>query len=507
MKAGGLCSEVHSNIALRVRLARRSPSSLSRPIQANLQLLRTMPPVCLTTQALTTRLTALSESNKAVGQLIQRLAKLDFQPGSQPVNSEEGDVRLELSAEIHESLKGIEEDLELLRQEVEDVVGIGNGFGRRRDSKTESERSRLAVLQARLTEDLRAYATYLVVERVMKAHTIDSSRSQFRKAQLTAKHNADRAKLKERELLFSNLQSGTSTPTSTYRQRKQAKGISEGEVVAQASSDVTAALRRTHQLMQGELSRSRFAQETLEQSTAALADLGEKYSDLNTLLANSKNLVSTLVKSTKSDTWYLETTFYILITTVIWLIFRRWLYGPLTWFVIRPIAWFIIWPLRVLFRNLPSVFGTAAAAATTTTSLIIKPSAIGGSPKINHNAQQPYFRVGGGNRGYMHGAGSGDPSPPDSYSQKIGKMAEKNQQQQQNEEVPDHPQFREPRKDEDEGPVRRGDGTILQESNKPRNPKKRMWEENVESAKYEAKKEEQAAAAGEGSVRKDKDEL
>ena len=115
-----------------------------------------MPPLPSTTQGLTTRLTALSESNKAIGQLIQRLAKLDFQPGSQPLSPEEGDVRLELSAEIHESLKGIEEDLELLRQEVEDVVGGGNSIGRRRDSKTESERSRLAVLSARLTEDLRS---------------------------------------------------------------------------------------------------------------------------------------------------------------------------------------------------------------------------------------------------------------------------------------------------------------------------------------------------------------
>jgi protein transport protein SEC20 len=63
---------------------------------------------------------------------------------------------LELSAEIHESLKGIEEDLELLRQEVEDVVGGINSSARRRDCKTESERSRLAVLLARLTEDLKS---------------------------------------------------------------------------------------------------------------------------------------------------------------------------------------------------------------------------------------------------------------------------------------------------------------------------------------------------------------
>jgi len=107
--------------------------------------------------------------------------------------------------------------------------------------------------------------------------------------------------------------------------------------------------------MQSELSRSRFAQETLEQSTAALGDLGEKYSDLNSLLASSRTLVTTLLKSQKSDTWYLETTFYILITTLIWLVFRRWLYGP--------ISWFIIWPLKLLFRIAFAVAPIGASAA------------------------------------------------------------------------------------------------------------------------------------------------
>ncbi|KAF1839957.1 Sec20 domain-containing protein [Cucurbitaria berberidis CBS 394.84] len=454
-----------------------------------------MPPLLSTTQTLTTRLNSLSENNKAVGHLIQRLAKLDFQPGSQPVNGpEEGDVRLELSAEIHESLKSIEEELELLRQEVEDITHQGASFGRRRDSTRESERSRLAVLLARLTEDLR------------------SSRSQYRKAQLTAKHNADRAKLKERELLFSNLQSGSSTPSSTYRQRKQQQGLSEGEVVTQASSDVTSALRRTHQLMQNELSRSRFAQETLEQSTAALAELGEKYSDLNSLLASSKTLVTTLLKSTKSDTWYLETTFYVLITTVIWLVFRRWLYGPLSWFV--------FWPLRLAFRVLFAIIpvGTASSAAKSSlaassqpsSSLIVKPSATGEFPTRNPNAQQPYIRVGGGGRGYMH-AQAPDPSPINSYSQQVGQMAEQNQQP-QGTELPDHPQLREQpqQQQEEKGPVTRGDGTVLKESDKPRNPKKKMWEENVEREKYEqaqaAQQGEVAGEQGEGG-RRERDEL
>ncbi|CBX95428.1 similar to Sec20 domain containing protein [Plenodomus lingam JN3] len=468
-----------------------------------------MPPLPSTTQALTTRLTALSEANKAAGQLIHRLAKLEFQPGSLPLDgTDEGDVRLELSAEIHETLKGIEEDLELLRQEVEDITQQARLDGRRKDGAKENERNRLAVLLARLTEDLK------------------SSRVQYRKAQLTAKHNADRAKLKERELLFNNLQSGSSTPSSTYRQRKQQKGFSEGEVVAQASSDVTAALRRTHQLMQDELSRSRFAQETLEQSTAALAELGEKYADLNTLLANSKALVTTLLQSTKSDTWYLETTFYVLITTVIWLVFRRWLYGPLTWF--------LIWPLKLAFRLffalLPVGGGAASAAASSSpalsssssSSLIVKPSATGGIPRRNTDPNAPphFVRVGGGGRGYMQGAA--DPSPPHSHSQIVGNMAEQQQDQQQ-EDTPIHPQLRDnPMQqgdDDPDAPVRRGDGTILEPGHGPRNPKKKMWDERVEAAKFEQQQKQgaqeqegQAAQTGQagtqqGEAQRQRDEL
>jgi protein transport protein SEC20 len=123
-----------------------------------------MPPLLPTAPNLTIRLTAHSDSNKSIQQLIQRLARLDFQPGSQPLNTEEGDVRLELSAEIHESLKGLEEDLDLVRLEAEDFInggasGTGSSTSRRRDStrdsNRESERSRVAVLLARLTEDLK----------------------------------------------------------------------------------------------------------------------------------------------------------------------------------------------------------------------------------------------------------------------------------------------------------------------------------------------------------------
>ncbi|KAF2705348.1 hypothetical protein K504DRAFT_388548 [Pleomassaria siparia CBS 279.74] len=441
-----------------------------------------MPPLPTSTQPLTSRLNTVSESNKSVLQLIERLSKVDFQPGSVPLNSEEGDVRLELSAEIHETLKQLEEELELLRQEVEDVIQrLGSTF-RRRDSTRENETSRLAVLLARLTEDLK------------------SSRSQYRKAQLTAKRNADRAKLKERELLFSNLQSGTSTPTSIQRRNKPSSQLSEQEIIANASSDVTAALRRTHQLMQGELSRSRFAQETLEQSTAALADLGEKYTDLNALLVNSRNLVTTLLKSTKSDTWYLETALYILVTTIIWLIFRRWLYGPITWFI-----W---WPLKLIYKFTFAIFGLAgaksnvAASQTPRLSLIVKPSATGGIPKRVINVQEPppYIRVGLGGKGSQD-----DPNEHQIHthalSEEVGKMAEQSQQQQQ--EAQEQQQQQQQQGDEQHEPVVRGDGTVLQESDRPRNSKKRIWEESVESKKYEEAQAAEQAKQTQGHQKRD----
>ena len=82
------------------------------------------------------------------------------------------------------------------------------------------------------------------------------TRVEFRNAQLQAKRNAELAKRKERELLFSRSQSGE-------REKQSNEKLTQDDITVNASNDVTAALRRTHQLMQAELSRSQFAQETL----------------------------------------------------------------------------------------------------------------------------------------------------------------------------------------------------------------------------------------------------
>ena len=355
-----------------------------------------------------------------------------------------------------------------------------------------------------------------------------SSRIQFRKAQLKAKRNADLSKQKEREILFANLRSGSSTPTkSRPPHRQQTQQLTADEVVANASSDVTAALRRTHQLMQTELSRSRFAQETLEQSTAALASLGEKYSDLGTLLANSKSLVGTLLSSQKSDTWYLETAFYILGTTLTWLVFRRWLYGPL---------WWCIWlPLKLIYTVVFWVFGIVGLLGGTNTRAVApreNPSIRSGTFSTSISfTQRPTTSS------ELSSLGSTSENHEQSSAQKtlidiLSTMADSGHQKEQTRaqqtgsaqvhgssggaQAPPEPSAQQATRQHGAGAVSpglpvRGDGTVLQDSDKPRNPKKRMWDENVEQAKRQqelAQKQSQVqapehAAAGE----RPKDEL
>lgn len=110
-----------------------------------------------------------------------------------------------------------------------------------------------------------------------------------------------------------------------------------------ASHDVTQSMRRTHDMMAAELVKSDFAHNTLKESTEALAMLSENYSSLDTMLSSSRALLGTLLKSKKTDTWYLQSAFYLLVVTVGWLIFRRLLWGP---------TWWLVWlPLKLLFRT------------------------------------------------------------------------------------------------------------------------------------------------------------
>ncbi|KAH8694055.1 hypothetical protein BGW36DRAFT_418639 [Talaromyces proteolyticus] len=359
------------------------------------------------------RLKDVSDSLNAIKPLINRLRNFTHAVG-------QGDeARVELGAEVHSRLKVVEEETELLNVEVESLEGTGNS--RRKtgeNAEKEAEKRRVIGFAEKLTADLKR------------------TRGEFRAAQLQANRNAEAARRKERELLF------TRSADDQGRQLPSEK-FTQNDLVANASSDVTAALRRTHDLMQAELSRSQFAQETLDQSTAALSSLSESYTNLDTVLSSSRALVNSLLRSQKSDTWYLETAFYILVATIAWLLFRRILYGPMWW-----LAWM---PVRTLYRFFASVLGVAGFSGAVTTT-----SAIGENAPV---LETPDSRT-------------GKESEEDNIMKKIGKMA---------------------------GKETTSDNERYEDYDGPRNPKKRMWEEDV------TRKDELAAAAATSSKQKPTD--
>ena len=434
------------------------------------------------TAQLAQQLAQLSDSLKTTNNLISQLSKLSFQPGSEPLETDQGTVRVELSQDIHDSLKQLEEDLELLKQEAEDLnAGAGT---RRKDSDKDREKARISAQVARLVEDLKG------------------SRSHFRRAQLTAKKASEAAKQKERELVFASLQNppqsdlpnGTADGTNPQqpdlfagrRALAQKSKLTKEELEVDAASTVTASLRRTHDLLSTELSRSRFAQETFDQSTAALEELGEHYSNLDTILSNSRNLLGTLLRSQKSDTWYLETAFYILIATLVWLIFRRILLGPFIRLPLFLLRWFV-WKPFLLFLSVTGILTADPAAAGATdvagprTPLIVKNSAKGSATPIGSMGDQQ-------RRGVPVGAGGAGAKmqPAPEMVEKIGKMAEESAKGNQ--------------AGGEKEAERRADGTVLEERGEvKRNPKKKMFEADVEDAK-------QAEREGEGEGRK-RDEL
>lgn len=189
----------------------------------------------------------------------------------------------------------------------------------------------------------------------------DSYRVAFRRAQITARANLVAAVHKERQLVMSaytdpepeqehnhnhepvepaRRPAAADRNASSLLHRHTALSDEDQQTVG-ASTDVTLALRRTHDLIVAELARSEYAHQTLVESSQALAQLNESYGSLEGMLASSRDLLGTLVRSQKSDTWYLQTSLYMLLGTLAWLVFRRFLYGP---------VWWLVWlPLRLVF--------------------------------------------------------------------------------------------------------------------------------------------------------------
>ncbi|KAI0899351.1 Sec20-domain-containing protein [Annulohypoxylon nitens] len=292
------------------------------------------------------RLAVLQDATNQLKELIDRLANFGFQPGSVPVGvSDDDNVYSELGSEINQILREQEEELELLQEEITDIRPGRPG------SDLQHDKVRLKDGANRLE------------------HELQNCRKAFRRAQISAKRNLQLAQRQERELLyasFSNPRSGASSPAvavaetaislPSRRKTQKRSEMTKEEQMISASNDVTESMRRAHDLMAAELSKSDFAHNTLKESTASLSQLSENYSSLDTMLSNSRALLGTLLKSQKTDTWYLQSAFYLLVVTIGWLIFRRLLWGP---------TWWLVWlPLKLIFRGTVGVSNTISRRAS-----------------------------------------------------------------------------------------------------------------------------------------------
>jgi protein transport protein SEC20 len=72
-------------------------------------------------ESVSERLTILQDANAELKRSIERLATINFQPGSVPLDNEEGNVLDEMQADIQGLIKEQEEELENLQEDVFDL--------------------------------------------------------------------------------------------------------------------------------------------------------------------------------------------------------------------------------------------------------------------------------------------------------------------------------------------------------------------------------------------------
>lgn len=380
--------------------------------------------------SLSRRLQALTEAHKSVLAQIQKLQSLP------PTAHDSSSRRADLANDIHESLREQEDTLEILRQEVDDA----NSQDRRRSAAgighNEYERNADAV--ARLSEDIR------------------TARTKFRKAQLQAKRNTEDAKRKEREQLFKRHHGeGEDGPPAQQPigRRPGNERLTQEDLERNASEDVTRALRRTHNVLETNLQQSQFAQQALDESQQALQSLTESYGGTTDLLKNSRSLVGQLVRSNKSDTWYLQTAFYMLAITIMWLIFRRLLYGPLWWLVWQPVK--LMWWTTM---SAAGAVGFGAGKAVQSSSAGI--SAGRGIPTFEAG-QRVRIELPPKGGGWGGEQASKPQSPP--MVEEVGQLAEEAQKGTNVDDISDEERRR--------------------QGEEPRNPKKRMMEVDVDASR------------------------
>lgn len=263
-----------------------------------------------------------------------------------------------------------------------------------------------------------------------------------------------------------------------------------------ASNDVTESMRRTHDLMAAELSKSDFAHSALRESTAALSQLSENYSSLDAMLSSSRALLGTLLKSQKTDTWYLQSAFYLLVVTLCWLVFRRLLWGP---------TWWLVWlPLKLLFRSAVTVTSVVGRQRSSQEAGLASDAATMRSTVSQQQQQQVYMN----NEGVPTAQVSYESDQPQEISDYVMEEVEKIINESAEEGSPEATDAAggEAEKAQDAG-QRGEEGTVLRErrADEPPNPKKRMMEDDASSTQ-EQQQQHQKQDSGNSDERV-KDEL
>ncbi|EFX01722.1 protein transport membrane glycoprotein [Grosmannia clavigera kw1407] len=398
------------------------------------------------------RLAMLQESLDELHGLTERLG----------ASATDEDVVADRAAEIVDGLRDARDEHELLQEDVLDLA-VASG------TVVDHDRARLKEGLARLDRELQAHHATFRQARLRARQALEKAQRREQLAMLEA--YADPASddgeddEDERSDSDDDDDNDMSDPTHALHRRstaaRSARKSKPPSAAAAAAADVTAALRQTHARIAGEVARSDFAAQTLAESSRALADLGERYGgsradgDIAASLRSARHLARGLMAAHKSDTWYLQTALYLVAATAAWLLFRRLLYGPL---------WLLVWwPARSAWTASVAAVGLGVRVGSVAVAQAQGPdSGSSSSSSIITNAVTSL-----GSTAVAHSTPAAA-TPSDSLVEQVGQIINDSiSQQQLHQEQQQQQQQQQPA-----------------EPAQP-NPMKRMWEEDVETAKYD----------------------
>lgn len=166
----------------------------------------------------------------------------------------------------------------------------------------------------------------------------------LRNAQIVAEHKRTERWHRQREELLRPTKRRRESEESTVDDEKspllsQGRGLTEFNPAVAKSEDITATLRRVHQMAQGEVLKGELNIEELDSSTKTLRELEHKYSAVDVLLNGSRRLVKVLEEADKGDRRRMQLALGFLAAVMGWIIYRR---------VLKL-------PLKILFWNLINV--------------------------------------------------------------------------------------------------------------------------------------------------------